>query len=153
VDLGSGAGFDVFMAARKVGDTGMAIGIDMSKDMLARARLNASKSSITNVRFVESKITHIDLPSYASNCVISNCVINLVPEQDKHLVFKEIFRILKPGGRVAVSDILAKKAFPDDMRASIALYVGCISGASMVKEYERYLRDAGFEGNLSDHER
>jgi arsenite methyltransferase len=114
--------------------------------MLARARLNASKSGITNVKFIESVITKIDLPKSTSDCVISNCVINLVPEPDKHLVFKEIFRVLKPGGRVAVSDILARKPFPPDLQTNLALYVGCISGASMVEEYKKYLKEAGFEG-------
>jgi arsenite methyltransferase len=116
--------------------------------MLVRARLNASKSKITNVKFIESSITKIDLPSSTSDCVISNCVINLVPQSDKHLVFKEIFRVLKPSGRLAVSDILARKPFPPELETNIALYVGCLAGASMVQEYEKYLKDAGFEGML-----
>jgi arsenite methyltransferase len=114
--------------------------------MLARARENASKSSVANVKFVESPITSIDLPSSSTDCIISNCVINLVPAQDKHLVFEEIFRLLKPGGRVAVSDILAKKEFPSDLQRDMSLYVGCISGASLVGEYEKWLKDAGFKG-------
>jgi SAM-dependent methyltransferase len=114
--------------------------------MLARARENASKSNITNVKFVEAPITSIDLPSGSADCVISNCVINLVPTQDKHLVFKEIFRLLNPGGRVAVSDILAKKEFPANLQRDMSLYVGCISGASLVGEYEKWLKDAGFKG-------
>jgi arsenite methyltransferase len=114
--------------------------------MVARARQNAIKSSITNVRFVESPITLVDLPSYIADCVISNCVINLVPLQEKHLVFEEVFRLLKPGGRVAVSDILAKKEFPPDLQQDMSLYVGCISGASMVEEYEKWLKAAGFKG-------
>jgi arsenite methyltransferase len=114
--------------------------------MLARARLNASKSNFTNVSFVESPITAIDLPSGSTDCIISNCVINLVPAKDKHLVFEEIFRLLKPGGRVAVSDILAKKEFPPDLQRDMSLYVGCISGASLIVEYEEWLRDAGFIG-------
>jgi arsenite methyltransferase len=116
--------------------------------MLNRARSNASKSSITNVKFVESVITDIDLPSNSSDCIISNCVINLVPEKDKPLVFGEIHRILKPGGRLAISDILAKKAIPESLLRNMSLYVGCISGASSVEEYERYLRDAGFSGEF-----
>lgn len=145
VDLGSGAGFDVFLASRRVGPSGTAIGIDMSKDMLARARNNATKSNITNVKFVESKITNIDLPSNIADCIISNCVINLVPEPDKHLVFEEIYRVLKPGGRLAISDILAKKPFPPGMAKNISLYVGCISGASMVEQYQSYMDGCNFE--------
>jgi arsenite methyltransferase len=121
--------------------------------MLARGRLNASKSEITNIKFVESMITKIDLPSSTSDCVISNCVINLVPKSDKHLVFEEIFRVLKPGGRVAVSDILARNPFPPEIEANIALYIGCMAGASLVEEYETYLKDAGFEGMLGNLDR
>lgn len=116
------------------------------QDMLARAHQNAIKSSIPNVRFVESHITSIALPSSSADCIISNCVINLVPPQEKHLVFGEMFRLLKPGGRVAVSDILAKKEFPADLQRDISLYVGCISGASTVEEYEKWLKDVGFKG-------
>ncbi|EPE28818.1 S-adenosyl-L-methionine-dependent methyltransferase [Glarea lozoyensis ATCC 20868] len=148
VDLGCGAGFDVFLAARKVGGSGLAIGVDMSADMLDRARSNASKSAITNVKFVESVITSIPLASNSSDCVISNCVINLVPESDKPLVFSEIHRLLKPGGRLAVSDILARKAIPERLLRDMSLYVGCISGASQVGEYEGYLRAAGFSGEF-----
>src|SRR5450432_1439687 len=104
--------------------------------MLARARANATKSSITNVKFVESPITSINLPSSSADCIISNCVINLVPAEDKHLVFQEIFRLLKSGGRVAVSDILSKKETTPEMQKDMSLYVGCISGANMVREYE-----------------
>ena len=113
--------------------------------MLTRARLNATKSNIPNVKFVESSITEINLPSDSSDCIISNCVINLVPKTDKPLVFQEVFRILKPGGRVAVSDILSRKPIPENLLQNMSLYVGCISGASEVGEYEEYLKDAGFE--------
>lgn len=105
--------------------------------MLARARLNATKADIKNVSFVESPITSINLPSSSTDCIISNCVINLVPAQEKHLVFEENFRLLKPGGRVAISDILAKREFPPDLQWDMALYVGCISGASLVEDYEK----------------
>jgi ubiquinone/menaquinone biosynthesis C-methylase UbiE len=145
VDLGSGAGFDVFLAARKVGSTGRAIGVDMNDDMLAKARLNASKSNITNTTFVKSQITAIDLPDESADVVISNCVINLVPEAEKPQVFSEVLRILKPGGRLAVSDILAKKEFTEKMRQDIALYVGCIAGASKKEAYESWMRKAGFQ--------
>ncbi|KAI9722643.1 MAG: hypothetical protein M1812_001574 [Candelaria pacifica] len=146
VDLGSGAGFDVFQAAKKVAPDGKAIGVDMNKDMLALARKNAAKSNVDNVSFVESGITSIQLPSESANCIVSNCVINLVPEADKHLVFREIFRVLMPEGRVAISDILAKKELPAEIRDDVSLYVGCIAGASRVGQYEQYLKDAGFKG-------
>ncbi|EON61708.1 hypothetical protein W97_00924 [Coniosporium apollinis CBS 100218] len=146
IDLGSGAGFDVFQAAKKVGAAGKAIGVDMNKDMLARANRNKETVGAANVAFIESPITKIDLPASTADCIISNCVINLVPENEKHVAFEEMFRLLKPGGRVAISDILAKKALPDALKKDVALYVGCISGASQAADYERYLREAGFKG-------
>ena len=146
LDLGSGAGFDVFQAARKIGAFGLAIGIDMSDDMLARAHLNATKASITNVKFVKSPITSIPLESGSVDCVISNCVINLLSHGDKKVCFGEVYRLLKPGGRLAVSDTLAKKPFPEQLQRDMGLYVGCISGASLVGEYEAWLKDVGFEG-------
>ncbi|PQE03849.1 ubiE COQ5 methyltransferase protein [Rutstroemia sp. NJR-2017a BBW] len=146
VDLGCGAGFDIFQAANKIGKTGKAIGIDISEEMLARARLNAAKSSVTNVEFHQSRINTLPLPAESVDCVISNCVINLVPESDKPTVFSEIFRVLKAGGRVAISDILEKKPMGDAMRQDMGLLVGCISGASAVEEYEAWLRKAGFQG-------
>ncbi|KAF2032825.1 putative ubiE/COQ5 methyltransferase [Setomelanomma holmii] len=145
VDLGCGAGFDVFLAAKKLGDSGKAIGVDMNEDMLTKARSNASKTNITNVSFIKSRITCIDLPDASADVIISNCVINLVPDKEKHYVFEEMHRILKPGGRVAVSDILTKKPLPEDMKQNVALYVGCVAGASMKEEYEKWLSDAGFE--------
>lgn len=113
--------------------------------MLARANEIKAKHHKTNVTFIESQIT--EMPALQSNsvdCIISNCVVNLVPEADKYLVFKEMHRVLKPGGRVAISDILAKKPLPEKLRANMALYVGCVSGASLVEQYEQYLREAGF---------
>lgn len=113
--------------------------------MLARANELRAKHQKTNVSFVEAQITDMSaIPSNTADCIISNCVVNLVPEAEKHLVFKEVFRVLKPGGRVAISDILAKKALPAKLRANMALYVGCVSGASLVGQYEQYLREAGF---------
>ncbi|KAM0443737.1 hypothetical protein ACHAO4_010456 [Trichoderma viride] len=144
IDLGSGAGLDVFLAANKVGPKGRAIGVDMNKDMLARAQQLKDDSGKMNVEFVESFITKIPLASGIADCIISNCVINLVPQDEKQLVFDEIFRLLKPGGRVAISDILAKRPLPEKIRQSISLYVGCIAGASQLSEYEVFLRNAGF---------
>jgi arsenite methyltransferase len=146
IDLGSGAGFDVFQAARKIGPTGLSIGVDMSQDMLDRANRNAEKSNITNVKFILSPITHIPLESETADCVISNCVVNLLPRNEKLVCFSEVYRLLKPGGRLAASDILAKKAFPEDLQRDMGLYVGCVSGASLVEEYESWLREAGFKG-------
>lgn len=148
LDLGSGAGFDVFQAARKVGPEGLSIGVDMSQDMLSRAEINATKGSVTNVKFVLSPITKIPLEAETLDCVISNCVINLLEESQKKICFAEVYRLLKPGGRLAVSDILAKKLISDELRTDLGLYVGCISGASLVDEYEAWLREVGFEGRL-----
>jgi ubiquinone/menaquinone biosynthesis C-methylase UbiE len=114
--------------------------------MLALARRNASQHSHTNVSFVESDITSIPLADGIADCIISNCVINLVPENSKHLVFKEMFRLLKIGGRIAISDLLALKELPDTIRSNIAAYVGCIAGAAKVSQYEEWLHDAGFSG-------
>ncbi len=164
----------MFLAAKKVAPDGVAIGVDRnpvtlltpcSKDhielritisnsffepqeMLRLAQSNASKSSLTNVSFVESAITSISLPSASANCIVSNCVINLVPEPEKILVFREIFRLLKPGGRLAISDILAYGPLEDEIKRNMALYVGCIAGASTVEQYESYLSEAGFQGEL-----
>ncbi|CAM1506354.1 Fc.00g059950.m01.CDS01 [Cosmosporella sp. VM-42] len=145
IDLGSGAGFDAFLAADRVGPTGKVIGVDMNKDMLTKANSIKTNTRNHNVEFFESTITDMSIlgPGIA-DCIISNCVVNLVPATEKHLVFSEMFRLLKPGGRVAISDILAKKPLPEKLRSDIALYVGCISGASEVPEYENFLKDAGF---------
>ncbi|EFR02651.1 arsenite S-adenosylmethyltransferase [Nannizzia gypsea CBS 118893] len=156
IDLGSGAGFDVFLAAKAVGSTGKVIGVDMNKargthdraDMLERANKNKENAKAENVSFVDSQITAINLPDSIANCIISNCVVNLVPESEKQLVFNEMFRLLKPGGRVAISDILAKKPLSAEIRKSVALYVGCIAGASQVADYEKYFRSAGFNDIL-----
>ncbi|KAH7355695.1 putative ubiE/COQ5 methyltransferase [Pyrenochaeta sp. MPI-SDFR-AT-0127] len=148
VDLGCGAGFDVFLASNKVGEKGMAWGVDMNEDMLKKARLNASKTGTTNVSFVQSRITAIDIPTASADVIISNCVINLVPYDEKHLVFKEMHRLLKPGGRVAVSDILSKKPLPEDLKSNVALYVGCVAGASSKEDYEEWLKEAGFDNVL-----
>lgn len=116
--------------------------------MLARAHAIKSKHNKSNVTFVESQITDMSaIPSDTADCIISNCVINLVPEAEKPLVFREMHRLLRPGGRVAISDILAKKPLPEKLRANMALYVGCVSGASLVEQYRRYLEEAGFSAD------
>ncbi len=146
VDLGCGGGLDVFLAAAKVGPLGKVIGIDMTPEMIARAEANAAKGSggkpITNVEFHLATIDRLPLPDASADCVISNCVINLAP--DKPAVFREIARILKPGGRLAVSDLVLKKPLPPEIAADVMAYVGCIAGAISVDEYRRGLLEAGF---------
>lgn len=142
VDLGCGGGLDVFLAAVKVGPTGRAIGIDMTPDMIERAKSNAAKQGVTNVEFHLSTIDRLPLPDVSADCIISNCVINLAP--DKLAVFREMFRVLKPGGRVAVSDIALKLPLPAEISQDILAYVGCIAGAVLIEDYERQLRLAGF---------
>jgi arsenite methyltransferase len=142
VDLGSGGGLDVFLAAKKVGPTGKAIGIDMTPEMVERANANAKKQGATNVEFHQATIDQLPLPDAKADCVISNCVINLAP--DKSAVFREIFRVLKPGGRVAVSDIALKKTLPQDLEQNLYAYVGCIAGAIPIAEYLEGLKTAGF---------
>jgi arsenite methyltransferase len=114
--------------------------------MIELANKNAKSSGLLNTSFIEASITSIPLPDSSVDCIISNCVINLVPKSDKPTVFKEIARILKPGGRVAISDILARKELPGSIVNDMALYVGCVAGASQIAEYEEYLQRAGFEG-------
>ena len=143
VDLGSGGGLDVFLAAKMVGPTGRAIGIDMTPSMIERARTNAVSGGYTNVEFYQSTIDRIPLPDASVDCVISNCVINLAP--DKQAVFAEITRVLKPGGRVAISDIALKKELPEAVAKSMAAYVGCIGGAVMIEDYRNGLAQAGLE--------
>ena len=116
--------------------------------MLSRARSIAQKNNVDNASFVKSPITKIDLPDAEADCIISNCVINLVPEPEKQLAFDEMFRLLKPEGRVAISDILLKQDLPDDLKSDVALYVGCIAGASRVEGYQTYLGEAGFKGDV-----
>lgn len=142
VDLGSGGGLDVFLAAAKVGPTGKAIGIDMTPEMLALARKNTAKAGLTNVEFYESTIDKLPLADASVDCVISNCVINLA--SDKAVVFREIARVLKPGGRLAVSDIALKKPLPPEVGNDLMAYVGCIAGAIPIYEYQSGLADAGF---------
>lgn len=142
VDLGCGGGLDVFLAARKVGPAGRAIGIDMTPEMLDLARRNAESAGLTNVEFHRATIDRLPLPDASADCVISNCVINLAP--DKPAVFREIARILKPGGRLAVSDIALKRDLPPDLGGDLMAYVGCIAGAIPIEEYRLGLAEAGF---------
>ena len=146
VDLGSGGGLDVFLAAAKVGPTGRAIGIDMTPEMVELARRNARQghhgAPFTNVEFHLATIDKLPLPDSSVDCVISNCVINLAP--DKPAVFREIARVLKPGGRLAVSDIALKKPLPPEVSSDIMAYVGCIAGAILIADYQQGLIDAGF---------
>ena len=146
VDLGCGGGLDVFLAASKVGPEGRAIGIDMTPEMIARARRNAEAGvegrPFTNVEFHLATIDNLPLAADSVDCVISNCVINLAP--DKTEVFREIARVLKPGGRVAVSDIALKQPLPSEVASDIMAYVGCIAGAISIDDYRRGLIEAGF---------
>ena len=142
VDLGCGGGLDVLLAAPRVGPRGRAIGIDMTPAMIDRARRNAAKQGATNVEFHLANIDQLPLSNASVDCVVSNCVINLAP--DKRAVFREMFRILKPGGRIAVSDIALKKLLPAELARSVAAYVGCIAGAITVADYRCGLEDAGF---------
>lgn len=119
--------------------------------MLDLARRNAEKSKASNVSFIEASITSVPLPDASVDCIISNCVVNLIPEPEKPTVFNEMFRLLKPGGRVAISDILAKKELPEEVTKDLSLYVGCIAGASQVEAYDKYLKDSGFEGIVFCH--
>src|SRR5271163_3561379 len=143
VDLGSGGGLDVFLASKMVGPTGRAIGIDMTPSMIERARANAVSGGYTNVEFYLAMIDRIPLPDASVDCVISNCVLNLAP--DKPAVFREIIRVLKPGGRLAVSDIALKGELPEAIAQSMAAYVGCIAGAIRIDDYRTGLLAAGFE--------
>lgn len=147
VDLGCGGGLDVFLAAAKVGPAGKAIGIDMTAEMLTLARQNAAKGvngvPLANVEFHQATIDKLPLPDATVDCVISNCVINLAP--DKPAVLAEIARVLKPGGRLAVSDIALKKPLPAELADDLMAYVGCIAGAIPIEQYRSLLRDAGFE--------
>lgn len=146
VDLGSGGGLDVFLAAAKVGPTGRAIGIDMTPEMIELAQRNAAKaydgSDYSNVEFHLATIDRLPLEDNSVDCVISNCVINLAP--DKPAVFREIARVLKPGGRLAVSDIALKQTLPAEISKDLYAYVGCIAGAILIEDYKRQLIEAGF---------
>jgi arsenite methyltransferase len=143
LDLGSGAGFDCFLAASKVGGGGRVIGVDMTPEMVGKARSNAVKGNYTNVEFRLGEIENLPAADHSVDAVISNCVINLSVE--KRRVFTEAFRVLKPGGRLMVSDIVLLKELPDVVKNSIEAYIGCLSGAALKDEYIRTIKAAGFE--------
>ena len=143
VDLGCGGGLDVLLAAKRVGPEGRAIGIDMTAEMIERARAGAKQTGVANAEFHLAQIDALPLPDASVDCILSNCVINLVPDKPK--VFREILRVLKPGGRVAISDIALKQPLPPAVAADMQAYVGCIAGAILIAEYEQMLSDAGFE--------
>jgi SAM-dependent methyltransferase len=143
LDLGSGGGIDVLLSARRVGSTGKAYGLDMTDEMLALARENQRKAGVTNVEFLKGEIEQVPLPEGTVDVVISNCVINLSP--DKDAVLREAFRVLKPGGRFAVSDVVVRGDVPDGIRKSIELWIGCVAGALEESEYRGKLAKAGFE--------
>ena len=143
LDLGSGGGIDVILSARRVGKTGKAYGLDMTDDMLALARKNADDANVTNVEFLKGQIESIPLPDDSVDVIISNCVINL--SGDKRKVFTEAFRVLKPGGRFAVSDVVVRGETPPEVRRSMELWIGCVAGALEEQEFLSLLRDAGFE--------
>ncbi len=144
LDLGSGGGIDVLLSARRVGPTGRAFGLDMTDDMLALAEENKRKSGLANVHFLKGEIEDIPLPDNSVDVIISNCVINLSGDKDK--VLREAFRVLKPGGRFAVSDVVVRGDVPDAVRRSMELWVGCIAGALSDAEYHAKLARAGFDG-------
>lgn len=143
VDLGSGAGFDCFLAANKVGQSGRVVGVDMTPEMLDRARKNARSGGYTNVEFRLGEIDHLPMADNFAHAIISNCVINLAP--DKMKVFKEAFRVLKPGGRMMISDLVLMRELPEFIRDSIEAYVACISGAILRDDYIELIRGAGFQ--------
>jgi SAM-dependent methyltransferase len=143
LDLGSGAGFDCFLAAGRVGPKGKVIGVDMTPEMIERARENARKDGVENVEFRLGDIEHLPVEDGSVDVIISNCVINLAP--DKGRVFSEAFRVLKPGGRLMVSDIVLTRPLPDFVKNSVAAYIGCVAGAALKEDYLGAMKQAGFE--------
>jgi SAM-dependent methyltransferase len=148
LDLGSGAGFDAFLAARQVGPSGVVIGVDMTAEMVSKARANAIKVNAVNVEFRLGEIEHLPVADASVDVIMSNCVINL--STDKPAVFREAYRVLAPGGRLAISDIVAVRDFPSSMREDLEAYAGCASGAAPVSEIVRMLSEAGFENATID---
>jgi SAM-dependent methyltransferase len=142
LDLGSGGGIDVLLSARRVGPAGKVFGLDMTDEMLALARENQRRAGVTNVEFLKGEIENIPLPDDSVDVIISNCVINL--SSDKARVLREAHRVLKPGGRFAVSDVVVRGEVPADLRRNVELWVGCVAGALQEDDYRRFLADAGF---------
>ncbi|MHC4518030.1 MAG: arsenite methyltransferase [Planctomycetota bacterium] len=143
LDLGSGGGFDCFLATPRVGQSGRVIGVDMTAEMVGKARANAEKTDYENVEFRLGEIEHLPVADNTVDVIISNCVINLSP--DKRQVFRDAYRVLREGGRLAISDVVAVKPLPDRLRSRLDAYCGCIAGAALVSDLERMLKDAGFE--------
>ncbi len=142
LDLGSGAGIDAFLAAREVGPTGRAIGVDMTPAMIERARANAARAGVANVEFRLGEIEHLPLADASVDVIVSNCVVNLSPE--KAQVFREALRVLRPGGRMLISDLVLTRPLTEEMKRNVDLYVGCVAGASLRDDYLALMRDAGF---------
>jgi len=143
VDLGSGGGFDCFLAAKQVGQSGQVIGVDMTPEMITKARKNADKTGTKNVEFRLGEIEHLPVADNSADLIMSNCVINLSP--DKPQVYREAYRILKPGGRLSISDVLATAALPDEIRINLALVAACVGGAETFDDTEKILKEAGFQ--------
>ena len=143
LDLGSGAGFDAFLAARQVGPNGFVVGVDMTAEMVAKARANVLKTDFKNVEFRLGEIEHLPVADANVDVIMSNCVINL--STDKPAVFREAFRVLTPGGRLAIADIVAVAALPSSVRDDLKAYAGCVAGAALVSDVVRMLNDAGFQ--------
>lgn len=143
VDLGAGGGFDCFLAAKEVGGTGKVIGVDMTPDMVSKARENAEKGGYKNVEFRLGEIEYLPIANDTADVIISNCVINLSPEKQK--VFNDAYRVLKPGGRLAISDVVATAELPQEIKNDIAMVTGCVSGASLISDLEEIMEKAGFE--------
>ena len=143
VDLGSGGGFDSFLAAKQVGESGQVIGVDMTPEMISKARKNADKTGTKNVEFRLGEIEHLPVADNSTDLIMSNCVINLSP--DKLQVYREAYRILKPGGRLSISDVLATATLPDEIQKNLALVAACVGGAETFDDTEKILREAGFQ--------
>jgi SAM-dependent methyltransferase len=143
VDLGSGGGFDCFLAAKQVGESGLVIGVDMTPDMITKARMNAEKIGSQNVEFRLGEIEHLPVADNSADIIMSNCVINLSP--DKAGVFRDAFRILKPGGRLAIADIVATAPLPEEVQQNLALVSACVGGAATIDDTVKMIEDAGFE--------
>jgi SAM-dependent methyltransferase len=143
VDLGSGGGFDCFLAAKQVGQTGQVIGVDMTPEMITKARINAAKMGTKNVEFRLGEIEHLPVADNSADLIMSNCVINLSP--DKLSVYRESYRILKPGGRLSISDVLATAKLPDEVQKNLALVAACVGGAATFEDTEKILKEAGFQ--------